>query len=189
MRIDMNAREAAVLEAFLRSSNHYLEFGSGGSTALAATCVRRSIISVEASPEWIEKVKVEVTRSKTVERLTLHNPDIGPTRELSYPLGEAHKQQWSNYSTTVWSEPDSALTDLCLVDGRFRVACFCETMARCAAGVIILIHDFDREAYQVVLEVGRRLAVIDRLSVFTKDQNTNILRAMELSHQYRLEQI
>ncbi len=52
----MEASEQALLETFLRSSRRYMEFGSGGSTVLAAGLVAESVVSVDSSTEWIDRV-------------------------------------------------------------------------------------------------------------------------------------
>jgi hypothetical protein len=120
----MTPSEISLLSGFLRSANNYVEFGIGGSTVLASSLVKRSIVSVESSAEWIEKVASSVDIDRSRIHLNLVHADIGPVGALGGPASEASRSLWPNYSKVIWSLADVEAADLYLVDGRFRVACF-----------------------------------------------------------------
>jgi hypothetical protein len=188
MNVAMTRREATLFEAFLRGSRNYLEFGSGGSTFLAAKHVTDRIISVDSSQEWLAKVNTAVASLPgNKPELTLHYVDIGPTREWGYPVDDLKRSNWPNYSTQIWFSSEAAsYADLYLIDGRFRVACFCETLLRAPSGSFILVHDFDgRPAYHVALSLARRVATIDQLSVFVKDEHADLTKAQQVAEDSR----
>lgn len=182
----MSEQEARLFEAFVRRADIYLEFGAGGSTCLAAQYAR-TIISVDSSDQWLSKVRLAVAEVAS-PRLSLHKIDIGPIGDWGVPTDPSQRNKWPAYSLDVWSEPDSNRADLCLVDGRFRVACFAETVARAQMGAIILFHDFEsRQHYHVVKPLARCIAVSEDLSVFQKDASSDIEQARRLAEEFRYE--
>jgi len=52
---DLSLQDADVLAAYASHSKSILEFGAGGSTQIFAQCCRGQVISVETSPEWVDK--------------------------------------------------------------------------------------------------------------------------------------
>jgi hypothetical protein len=92
---------------------------------------------------------------------------IGPTREWGYPEDEELKDCYPGYSLDVWEIDEARNADLCLIDGRFRVACFLNTMLRCRGDVIIMFHDYrDRTVYHIVSRFADEVARVNDLSVF-----------------------
>ena len=169
MRPAMTTSEISLLTAFLTCSQDYVEFGAGGSSALAATVVARSILSIDSSRAWLDRVAAACASGVR----TVPEPvpiDIGPIRDLGYPDGAAHRHLWANYHTGVWSDARLGNADLYLVDGRFRVACCLQTLLRCPASAIVLIHDFaNRPEYHAILRFVRPLARSENLSAFQRD--------------------
>ena len=53
----MSDDECRLFKSILKCSMRYLEFGSGGSTCLAASLVTESNISIDSSLEWLDKVR------------------------------------------------------------------------------------------------------------------------------------
>jgi hypothetical protein len=186
LKLAMTDKEAALLEAHLRATRSYLEFGSGGSTFLAAQYVRDSLISVDSSLEWLTRVESEIGKVRKHADISLHHVDIGPLVQWGYPADHSNRNSWPQYSTSVWQNEGSTDADLYLIDGRFRVACFSETLVHARVGAMILIHDFEsRPEYHVVKELTRRVAVADELSVFVKDTNSNVDAAKKMAEAYR----
>ena len=184
MQIVMSPAEITLFEAFLRESRRFLEFGAGGSTCLASQLASEKVISVDSSSDWLDRVKANAVQ----QRLHLHFVDLGPTGDWGRPIGEDHKDRWHLYSTTVWHDvADAVSSDLILIDGRFRVACFAETIARARPGAIILFHDFaNRHDYHVVKALAPMIATIENLSAFVKDQRADVVRAISMAEDYRL---
>ncbi len=181
----MTPAEIALLTRRLSASTNYLEFGSGGSTVLAATLVSHSITSVESDIAWADRVVARIKQGVCRPRLHMIHVDIGETGKFGYPVGLESRDKWDNYYTMVWQELDAAEIDLVLVDGRFRVACFLTTLLRCPPNTRVMIHDFAvRPEYQAVRAFADEAEVADNLSVFTRrrDFNEDDARACVLAH-------
>ena len=167
MPIRMSAGELRLYESFLRCSDHYVEFGSGGSTPIACSLVHKSVISVDSSVEWLGAVKRQCVETKTPLTPTLIYADIGPIGEWGYPTDQKTRNRWPDYYTRLWEIDKSREADLFLVDGRFRVACFLSTLLNCRPYSFILFHDFaSRSQYHIVRTVCREIASAEDLTAF-----------------------
>jgi hypothetical protein len=73
--------ELACFERLLRCANNVSEYGSGGSTVLAASLGHCDVFSVESDPAWLSKVEAEpvVRDAIAVRRVSLNYANIGPT--------------------------------------------------------------------------------------------------------------
>jgi hypothetical protein len=185
LALAMLPSERQLLEAFVACSSHYVEFGSGGSTCLAATLVKYSVDSIDSSQLWLERVKAGCLGAAVVPRL--HFVDIGPIGDWGRPTDESARERWPNYSSGVWAEINAAKTDLCLVDGRFRVACFLEALLRCGPSTRVAIHDFQcRPQYHVIRDFAEEIASADNLSVFLRKRSVSdsVLRSAIATWQY-----
>lgn len=149
---------------------------------MAAKYVKR-LISVDLSPRWLADVRKNITEEVD---LTLHYADIGPVRDLGYPVDEHDRDRWPTYSTSVWAERDADDCDLYLIDGRFRVCCFAELLMRAKNGAVILIHDFEnRPQYHAIKSLCRNIAITENLSAFVKDASANLEFAKCIAKDYR----
>jgi hypothetical protein len=161
----MSAEEAALFLSFVRNSRDYVEFGTGGSTVVASTHVKNSIISVDSSREWLDQVRAACASSQTKPELIFI--DIGPTGDWGVPIDASTKSRWPDYHSKIWKIPDSAAADLYFVDGRFRVACFAQIVLHCNPNAVIGIHDFNsRPNYHCVREIAREIATAGDISFF-----------------------
>lgn len=182
----MTPRELALFRSFVVRAGTYLEFGAGGSTVVAAEAATERVISVDSSQEWLANVAKAVG---VTSKLTLHRADIGPTGDWGVPTDMTTKHLWPSYHSAVWENPLALSADTVMVDGRFRVACFLQTVLRAAAGTIILVHDFtSRPQYYAVREVAREIATDEDLSAFVVDgSHASRRKAAELMGRYRLD--
>jgi hypothetical protein len=72
-----------------------------------------------------------------------------------------------------------------LIDGRFRVACFAQTVLRCSPDAVIGIHDFaSRKPYHVVREIAREIASTEDISFFLPAPGSRG-RAFEMLDKYK----
>ena len=182
--------ERECLYKYLKDSQRYLEFGSGGSTFDALkimTGKNKVIYSVEGSESWCDYLKQYsiIRENSKINKLHLICVYIGPTTAWSYPLSNQMKELFSNYYSILHT--DLAKTfDTVLIDGRFRVSCALEAVLTCNTNVRILIHDFpSRPTYHVVLKY---LDVIDRaddLYVFTIKKSINSTALSEDLQDYK----
>jgi hypothetical protein len=180
----MTVNECMLFLSFLRNTDKYVEFGCGGSTVLAASYVN-SVVSVDSSQEWIDKIRNECGRGG-IDPYFLY-VDIGPVGDWGTP--QVPNDNWTKYHTEVWKLRNSCDADLYLVDGRFRVACFAQILLHCAHPIIAL-HDFTsrKKDYSIIKEVAREVASVDDLSFFVRKplQMNRIKEILELhQHDYR----
>jgi len=180
----LSEKELHYFMGLVSMANHYLEFGSGGSTVYGASLAKKSVLSVDSSIEWQIKVANECKRMKTPLIPFLSFIDLGPLRGLGYPATELYKDKWPDYCTKVWNYPSALSADLVMVDGRFRVACFLSALIHCSADTTFLIHDFDRLQYHVIKEFVDEIATVERLASFRKKQDFDMNRAIDLLAEY-----
>lgn len=115
-----------VFEALLRQAGSYLEYGSGGSTVLAAR-LGVPTVTVESDRFYARSVRAAIGERARNRMLV---PDIGVTREWGTPLFKratpARLRRWRRCVEAPFAllaEEATPFPDLVLVDGRFRVAC------------------------------------------------------------------
>lgn len=185
MKISMTQSEIRLLESFLRCSNHYVEFGAGGSTYLAASLVKKSVFSVDSSQDWLSKVQTACEEGETPIKPELFHVDIGPIGDWGGPIGNEHKSKWPNYYSAIWENPKCCRADLCLIDGRFRVASFIQALCYTKKNTIIAIHDFAiRPNYHIVQEISREIARVENLSFFIRANDFDRERAAAILKQH-----
>jgi hypothetical protein len=183
----MTAKEQTLFLSFLRCSKRYLEFGTGGSTVWAAKHVSQSVISVDSSQEWQRKVAQSCAMNGAAMVPSLVHVDCGPVGDRGYPLDETFKARWPEYFSAVWERPEAAMSDLVLVDGRFRVASFISALLHCSSAASVMFHDFDREPYQVVRQFAEQIAGTESLAVFRRSSDFDLDRAMAVLEQFRFQ--
>lgn len=187
MDVRMESDERCLFENVLKCASSYLEFGAGGSTCLAASTSLSSIISVDSSRDWLDRVQSACKGFAASERLKLVHVDIGELGEWGAPKNHLRRSSWPLYHSSVWSEPETNNVDLFMVDGRFRVACFIQCLLHGRSDSLIVIHDFaDREYYHHVRRVAREVARARNLSVFIKprDFDPQAARKLLADHSY-----
>ncbi|MDR3571114.1 MAG: hypothetical protein P4L81_02860 [Candidatus Pacebacteria bacterium] len=161
----MSDKEAELFRSFVRNSDNYIEFGTGGSTIVASQHVTRSITSVDSSVDWLAKVQSACADSIVTPKLVY--VDIGPTGDWGYPVDQSAQSRWPRYHEIIWDFEESREADLYMIDGRFRVACFAKTVINCDHNSIIGFHDFaSRKHYHCVYEIAREIATAEDMSFF-----------------------
>jgi hypothetical protein len=184
MQPAMLASEIALFTSVMRCANRYVEFGSGGSTVLAHSMGCASIVTVDSSLAWLEKVKKACALDGKTQIKMIH-VDIGAVKELGYPKDDSNNDSWDIYHSAPWTDPDLALADTYLIDGRFRVACVIQTALHCSNRAIVMVHDFaNRPYYHCVFEIMREIARTDNLSVFQVRGDFERARAVGLLAQH-----
>ncbi len=185
----MTKSEREVFDKVIIRSNNYLEFGVGGSTIRAIQNSKCMIHSVESSPEWATKMKSYFAIKKNLgKRLFIHYVDIGATKAWGYPVSEEKMEQFSDYSTTIFTQIDPTIIDLVLIDGRFRVACTMNTILHCHSNknFNIVFDDFwNREHYHVVLDYLDIIEKADNLALFKIKENVDLKMAEVVYNKYK----
>ncbi len=166
MKILMSGPEIELMTMFMSSASSYFEFGMGGSTCLAAKLVKNSISAIDSDEQWVQNVRDTI--GPTEKQIGLSHVNIGPTAEWGGPTSRKHQDLFPNYSKAIHSA-DTTSIDLCLVDGRFRVASFLEALSCLNGDAVIGFHDYQsRPAYHVVEEFARPIAACRQLSFFVR---------------------
>jgi hypothetical protein len=110
---------------------------------------------VDSDPVWVQKAR----ELSGADHFHFTFADIGLTMSWGRPVNETTaKIPFSYQSAPLYDELEPF--DTYLVDGRYRVACFCSSMLHAMSRggdmsrVMFGIHDWGRAEYRVVLEVG-----------------------------------
>lgn len=150
-----------------------LEYGSGGSTVLAARLNKR-VFCVESDPDWAAMVRGYLVSEGLHRDVTLHHVDIGPTKRWGKPkrYSRLSSLKYLRYSRSIWAEAGFREPDVILIDGRFRVGCFLACLARVKKPTLILFDDyFDRDWYARVEEYQEPTEKVGRMAVFQVDES------------------
>ena len=158
------------LERRLGSTQCFLEYGSGGSTRLAAALNVPRIISVESDRAYISAVRQALIGGETSSVINLLFADVGATKEWGFPKTAKGLVRWPTYSLGAWDfvRANGLSPDLILIDGRFRVACLLISLLEARPGTTILFDDFAlrRETYGCVEEILAPAEMIEKSAVF-----------------------
>ena len=164
------------LNAALIRCGQYVEFGSGGSTMLAARHHKPSV-SVESDLFYLSRVRQTLVDKGLFDPglQTLRGVDIGPTVEWGKPWNtrflsrerRAAFARYSDFPSEVRSSPECPV--LVLVDGRFRVACALKAMRALRAGSdwTLIVDDYTaRPEYSVIESFATADRFVGRMAVF-----------------------
>jgi hypothetical protein len=170
----MSAPKIQLLNDSFDRATHYLEYGIGGSTVLAAQKSLQSIIAIDSSDEWIQKVKTDIEKCVYTGNINLLHANLGATGDWGYPIDELMVKNWPQYYASPWISYRSLghSPDLILIDGRFRTPCFLYSLLHCKTGTRILWDDYlNRPEYHFVEQVLPPQGLVDDMAVFTVIEN------------------
>lgn len=144
-----------------------LEYGSGGSTVLAAR-MGTPVISVESSMDWAVTLQEELNKMQSRHAMTkVVHVDIGPTKKWGYPVNNAKFANYWAYPLEPWLRHAELNPDTVLIDGRMRTACFVATLAMTKRDVRILFDDYgDRKVYHRVERFLKPTEMVGRMAIF-----------------------
>jgi hypothetical protein len=158
--------------SLLGDCRFYLEYGSGGSTILAAA-LNKPFVSVDTDRMFLESLRRKIG-SVTATQQLLH-ADIGLTGPwgIPFPAGKPSLQRlnkWKRYPNTPWPFINrNNYPDLVLIDGRFRVATAltcCIHMSTCSTAQILVDDYADRPSYHVIEKHAKLARMLGRMAVF-----------------------
>lgn len=178
LKPSMSDNEILLLQKYCSQSKSYFEYGMGGSTYFCRHIP--SIIAIDSDKNWINKVQTYIPHGQ------FHHIDIGKVGAWGNPIQPFNITNWPSYPMAIQTYGNKNI-DLVLIDGRFRVACALQVWLYDISSYV-LIHDFEREGYQPVLEFYTILERIDNLVVLQKKKDTvNLLRIRveEVYQQYK----
>lgn len=166
----MSESELKLFRHYLSKSRQYFEFGSGGSTVLAAGH-GLTVHGVESDQQWVEALKEKLGASCQVAWC-----DIGPTGAWGVPVNQDRRENFPAFSRSILDQREDY--DFVLVDGRFRVACTLATIKKSMlqdAAAIIFIHDFwNRPQYHIALLFLEHLESSETAGVFKPRDNIDM---------------
>ena len=179
----MSPEEQEVLTRLYAASNSVFEWGIGSSTIIAAQVGVERLTGVDSALPWVKEV-----RERVPSKYNISYVNIGEVKKWGRPVNETHRDLWPDYALEVEKEQEPF--DLYLVDGRFRVACAASALLHGGQkDSRVLVHDFERESYQVLLKVADnieqqgKLAVLHRKATASDDE----LISLRLKYKFDLD--
>jgi hypothetical protein len=165
--LTMPPEAADLLRETYAGAGVILEYGSGGSTVVAAAMLGKRIFAVESDKGWIARMQDWFSANPPVSEVLFHHGNIGPTVEWGRPADDSHWRKFLNYPLSVWDRADFAHPDVVLVDGRFRIGCFLATMMRITRPVTLLFDDYaGRASYRAVEDYAAPSGFAGRMARF-----------------------
>jgi len=157
--------EAAFVRRVYGQAGAILEYGSGGSTVLAAE-LGKHVVSVESDKAWAARLTDHL--ASISDKAKVHHADIGPTGAWGAPARARDFRKFHTYALSVWDRPDFQEPDLVLIDGRFRASCLVAVMLRTKKPVTVLFDDYRKRGYYHGVEkLARKEEMIGRMARFT----------------------
>ncbi|QDZ19694.1 hypothetical protein HOP50_03g22120 [Chloropicon primus] len=176
----MSLKEKEVLYRLYSASNSVFEWGIGSSTIIAAQAGVERLTGVDSAMPWVKKVRKHVPSNYNIRHAY-----IGEVKEWGKPVNETHKDLWPNYSEQVNREQEPF--DVYLVDGRFRVACAALALLHGQKDSRVLVHDFQRSSYQVILEVADKMEQQEKLVVLRRKATTSDAELLVFWEKYEFD--
>jgi hypothetical protein len=167
--LTMPEAEAGVLRAAYEAAGCILEYGSGGSTVLAAGMAGKRVTSVESDPAWLRMMKRWFAANPPADGTTvdLMRANIGPTRSWGHPADPGQWPKFAAYPLAVWQRDGFIHPDVVLVDGRFRIGCALATAFGITRPVTLLFDDYgDRDRFAQVEEFLGTPRMVGRMALF-----------------------
>jgi len=165
--LTLPAAEAAALHAAYAQAGVILEYGSGGSTVMAAEMPGKRVFSVESDIDWMKMMRRWFRANPPLSPVVVHQAGIGATARWGKPLDDSDYAKWPNYPNSVWDRDDFAHPDVVLIDGRFRPACLMTVALRILRPVTVLFDDYrSRKAYHTVEDLLKPTEMIGRMARF-----------------------
>ncbi|CUH62796.1 hypothetical protein TG4357_00307 [Thalassovita gelatinovora] len=159
--------EAIALSKAYAQADTILEYGSGGSTVIAAE-LGKTVWSVESDADWAQMMRDYFAAHPPMGDVHIVHSDIGPTKEWGHPVDDSEWKKFPRYPLQIWDNPGFEHPDVVLVDGRFRVGCALATAFRITRPVTLYFDDYKRrERFHVVEEfLGQPEDMIGRMARF-----------------------
>ncbi len=151
-----------LFKEILKGSKVYGEYGCGASTLWVANNTDCSILSVDSSSVWADKV-LEGTCGRG--GVLVSYIDLGPIGQWGYPLTYNKIENFTTYTDWIWQKDEKP--DVVLIDGRFRVCCFLTTLLNADPDTYIIFDDYrDREKYHYIERFLKPILMSGRQAVF-----------------------
>lgn len=154
----------ALFKELITNAELYFEYGCGKSTEFVYKYCSASIFSVDTSSDWVNKIN-RLRNEGENSRLNIDWIDVGEVADWGYPISFDMRYNFVKYAESLWSYKKNP--DLVLIDGRFRVLCFLNSIKFAEVGTKILFDDYtNRPFYHVAEEFCRKIDVCGRQALF-----------------------
>ena len=169
----MSKEEQAMFEKYLDlpTTKTYYEYGSGGSTIIAAIKPNiEQVITVESDQKYYNMLKESIHKVKRFkEKIIVHYVDVGCYDGAGYPPE-------FNFGLDYYTHIDKLeyVPDVILIDGRWRVECAFHVFKKATEDTVILLHDFEREEYKGIWACYDLFEVEGRLARIVKKKDEKI---------------
>jgi hypothetical protein len=153
----------------LEASQNFLEFGSGASTLMGLRNESLSIVSIDSCQEYLDYLRDEIKILELpLEKVFFLFVDIGPTGLWGRPIDNSSRDKFPDYSRLPFEVLKSRnfTPDLILIDGRFRVATFLNTVIHCPNSTIVFDDYYDRPQYFEVESILKPSDKCGRIAIF-----------------------
>lgn len=163
----MPEAETAHLRKCYAQAQVILEYGSGGSTEMAAQMPGKLVLSVESDRVWARDLRRKIAQAKPLSQVIVQHVDIGTTGQWGRAVDDSRWHNYHHYPNGIWDAPFFRHPEVILIDGRFRTACLMTAILRITQPVIVLFDDYaDRPKYQLVEQLVRPCRIIGRMAEF-----------------------
>lgn len=163
--------ELDFLREELRTTQFFLEFGTGGSTLLALNAGPKRIVSCETDAGYVDDFRPKHTSDFwNFSMIELRHLDVGVTKKWGYPVAPLRPSQTDDYFRVI---EEHAEADAVFIDSRFRVAVAAKCYLHLGEDAKFLIHDFNRQHYSPVLEFLELEEQVGTLALLKKRPNSS----------------
>ncbi len=149
--LTMPEPEAALLRDAYARADVILEYGSGGSTVMAAE-LGKTVFSVESDQDWAQMMRQWFAENPSDGTVDIIWSDIGETKEWGHPKTEKEWRRFARYPLEVWNLTEFQHPDVVLVDGRFRQGCALACSFMASKPVDLYFDDYSRRKHYHVVE-------------------------------------
>lgn len=159
--------EAECLRAAYARAETILEYGSGGSTVMAAE-LGKYVTAVESDKGWAQMMERWFAQNPTPGKAQIIWANIGPTKAWGHPADSSKWKRFSRYPLEIWDMPDLPHPDVVFVDGRFREACALATAFRISRPIPLYFDDYtDRDRFAETADfLGEPAEITGRMARF-----------------------
>lgn len=167
--LTMPDQEAATLRAAYEQADVILEYGSGGSTVLAADMPGKHITSVESDRKWARRMRrwFDENPPTTGTTADIVWVNIGKTKAWGHPQDHSFWRRFADYPLAVWQRDGFRHPDVVLVDGRFRAGCALAAAFNITRPVRLLFDDYKaRKRHHRVEEFLGAPQLAGRMAIF-----------------------
>lgn len=182
--LNFDRNKAKLFKKIVKDCEVYGEYGVGASTIYVGGRLKKPIIAVDTSSDWIHHVRSYLGEpaGSSWEHLVIKEIDVGDLGKWGKPVNPPSPETGKAYANALWDSLNKP--DAILIDGRFRVASFAATMIHAREGAKILFDDYTRDTYQVCSSLVRSSCFVGDLALFEKPTDLSIESAKAMLDEY-----